>query len=216
MRGKSFHSIHKITVMDMKRNAILKVICFLAFAVCFCMLILGNGTTEKSRWLAYAVFLYITALSIPLIYYARYGGKNKRIIACVIKTKLTDIKLYDALFGFYCMTILVVDYGILALATGFKYPADGKTGVCLFLSVMAVLWILNRLCLLSFKIFKSYFAGTIVYVAVSMLCFVSNNVMTGFFYPDNGGVLGIQYFAGKLLELFIVEIFLFCLEKCKN
>lgn len=208
MNYETFKNIHKVTIMDIKRNIILKGTLFLSFAVYFCMMILGDGTTEKKRWIAYAVFLYITTLSAPLIYYIRYSDKNKRIITCVVKTKLSNVKLYDYLLGFYHVVIFTVGYGVLTLLTELKYPGNGGLNIRLGFSVIFVLCITNRLCLLCFKIFKTYYIGVIVYAAVSIFCFTSSSVLVGFFFPMDYEILGLRYFVGKLMELFFIEVFL--------
>lgn len=179
--------LHKATITDIKRNYIL-------------MVILEKTSAEKDHWIAYAVFLYITTLSAPLLYYIRYSDKNRRIISTVVNTKLPKVQLYQYLLGFYHVVIFSVEYGILTLAAEIKYPGKGP-GICLFVSVVFLLCITNGLCILLLLLFKRYYIGFIVYIAVCVFFLSSGNSFIGFFYPLNDEVYGMQYFAGKLIEV---------------
>jgi len=96
-----FKSINKVTVTDIKKNHILAGTVVVSILAYLLMIIIGNGGAERSRWTAYAVFIYIIVLATPLIYYIRYSDKNKRIIEiglCQVIVGTFFIFLYDHIF----------------------------------------------------------------------------------------------------------------------
>ena len=120
--------------MDVKRNVALKG-ALAAVAFCYAVLmVLGRGKTEESVWTAYAVCSILIALSLPLVYYARFSDKNREIMRTVVQTKTASGLLYGLLFDLSAAGIFSIAYLCMSLTAGVVLTGNAISA-CLAASV---------------------------------------------------------------------------------
>lgn len=203
--GTDFRTIHKVSMKDISRNYFLRGTVVIAFIVCLSMLFWGGSVTEKKRWMAYAVLLLISNFAMPLIYYIRYSDKNKRIIKTVIYVKMSNTVLYQYLIGLYHVIFFSAAYGVAVLLLSILESVH-MFDIYLLLSVICVQCIVNGICILCLSIFDRYYIGLIVYMSLCVFFLTSNSVALGFLFPLNYESNSMMYFAGKMIEIFLVGL----------
>ena len=204
MSGTGFKAIHKITVKDIGRNHWLAGTLLISLAVCAAMEFLGGAAADEKRWMAYAVFIYITVFATPLLYFIRYGDRNRRIISALIYTKICGTALYQFLFGAYQTAVLGLGYAIVFILVAL-INGVGVLDIYLLLSVLCVLCIANGACMFCMVLFKRYYVALAVYMAACVFFLMSNSVAAGFLFPIHFEGYRMAYFGGKLAELIIIS-----------
>jgi len=121
----------------------------------------------------------------------------------VVYTKMTNVLLYQYLMAFYHIVIFSVNYGVLVLLTVVKYGGS-LMDIYLFMSVFCILVIVNGLCIMCLSIFKRYYIGLIIYIAISFFCLILNSTGASFLFPLNYEIFSVQYFVGKLVEIVVI------------
>ncbi|MCM1193490.1 MAG: hypothetical protein NC389_13810 [Acetatifactor muris] len=208
-KGTDLKRIHKVSVKDISKNFFLIGTVILSFTVCLSGMLVNvfrdESLTEEKRWMIYAGFMLISAFAMPLIYFIRYGDRNKQIINTLIYTKMRNTALYQHLIGLYHVIIFTAVYGIFVLLLSI-WDSVHFFDIWLLLSVMCVQCIVNGICILCLSNFRRFYVGMIVYMCLCFFLFASNNVLLGFLFPLNYENYGILYFVGKVVELFLIGL----------
>ncbi len=191
--------------MDVKRNVALKG-ALAAVAFCYAVLmVLGRGKTEESVWTAYAVCSILIALSLPLVYYARFSDKNREIMRTVVQTKTASGLLYGLLFDLSAAGIFSIAYLCMSLTAGVVLTGKAVSA-CLAASVCLELAIFILLCRVCFGAAQKYAAGLAIYLVLAVGLLISNHVFIGILCPLEFRLYGSYYVFGKITEIIVLII----------
>ena len=189
--------------MDLKRNIALKA-SLAAVAVSYAaLMMLGREKIEESVWTAYAVCSILMALSLPLVYYARFSDKNRKIVQSVVQTKTVSGILYGLLFDLSAAGVFSIAYLCMSLAAG-AFLTGKAVSACLIVSVCLGIVIYILLCHVCFEVAQKYVMGLVAYLILVIGLLISNHVFIGVLCPFEYHLYGAYYVLGKFSEIIVL------------